>query len=956
MARRIPHVADGVLHAQEQPGAPEIMVDSPAWAAWLEDIATHSFSFEGPSGTFTARKEHRSGSNEEYWSAYRKQGGKLRKVYLGKAKKLTLVRLDEAAAALSRHGDKATASQSPDATSDDGESERGDAATKDPTTLNDHVWDRPRKQDYDGDSRQIALTPPGLKGEGVFTSPSTARGARRLRAAGSAEQRLPNNLPLELSSFVGREEELVDVKRLLENNRLLTLTGSGGCGKTRLALAVAKELVEGFEAGVWLVELAPLADPSLVPQVVASTLGVREQPGHSLTETLSDYLGSKKLLLVLDNCEHLIEACAELAEALLRSCRELRVLATSREALSITGEVAWPVPPLSLPDLRRMPDIESLPQYESARLFVERAVALKPTFALTQRNATAVAQVCYRLDGIPLAIELAAARTRVLSVEEVAERLTDSFALLSAGGRTATFRHKALQATMDWSHELLGREERTLFRRLSVFAGGFSLEAAESACIGEDVERDEVLGLLSRLVDKSLVVAREEGSETRYRLLETVRQYGREKLDGSEEEVEAGRRHADFFRGFAEEAGRELDGPDQGRWLSRLETEHDNLRAALAFSLGEGGDAGSGVRLAAAMWPFWFARGYLSEGRRWLESIISRSDPAAPRARAKALNGAGWLAAYQDNYGAAKAHLEEGLSLYRELGDKEGIASSLVILGSVAAMGQRDDIPLADLVEEAIQLKPELKDRRTLAQLLVLEGRVALARGDLERSVALFEETLALYREARDALGIVMCLTNIGLVTLAQGGYERSLALLREGLYLARELDHKTFVQYCTIGLASVAAYQGHPVRAARLWGAAEGMSETYGAQFSHAGRAAIDYEGRLEIARSQLDEAAWTAAWAEGRAMDSEQAVEYALEQRLAPEPLAVEPHPAGLSARQAEVLRLVATGMTNAEVAEKLFLSSRTVGWHLASIYRKLGLHSRTEATRFAAEHDLL
>jgi ATP/maltotriose-dependent transcriptional regulator MalT len=300
--------------------------------------------------------------------------------------------------------------------------------------------------------------------------------------------------------------------------------------------------------------------------------------------------------------------------------------------------------------------------------------------------------------------------------------------------------------------------------------------------------------------------------------------------------------------------------------------------------------------------------------------------------------------------------IEEGLALYRELGDKEGIASSLVILGSVAAMGQRDDIPLAGLVDEAIQLKPELKDRRTLAQLLVLEGRVALARGDLERSVALWEETLALYREAKDALGIVMCVTNIGLLTLAQGDYERSATLLREGLCLARELDHKTFIQYCTIGLASVAAYQGHPVRAARLWGAAEGMSETYGAQFSHAGRAAIDYEGRLEIARSQLDEAAWTAAWAEGRAMDSEQAVEYALEQRLAPEPLAVEPRPAGLSAREAEVLRLVATGMTNAEVAEKLFLSSRTVGWHLASIYRKLGLHSRTEATRFAAEHDLL
>jgi predicted ATPase len=275
----------------------------------------------------------------------------------------------------------------------------------------------------------------------------------------------PNNLPLELSSFVGREKELAEVKRLLENTRLLTLTGSGGCGKTRLALAAAGELVEDFEDGVWLVDLAPLADPSLVPQAVASSLGVREQPGRSPTETLSDYLGSKKVLLVLDNCEHLIQACAELSEALLRSCPELWVLATSREALSLTGEVAWPVPSLSLPELRRLLDIESLPQYESARLFVERTAAVKPTFALTEQNAPAVAQVCYRLDGIPLAIELAAARTKVLSVEEISERLDDSFRLLAAGSRTAMPRQRTLHATMDWSHELLSREERVIFRR-----------------------------------------------------------------------------------------------------------------------------------------------------------------------------------------------------------------------------------------------------------------------------------------------------------------------------------------------------------------------------------------------------------------------------------------------------------------------------------------------------------
>src|SRR5215210_5399636 len=413
------------------------------------------------------------------------------------------------------------------------------------------------------------MTPPDAGENGISREPPQS--PRRPRAVESTEaepaprtpERPPNNLPLELSSFVGREKELAEVKRLLESTRLLTLTGSGGCGKTRLALAVARELAEGFEDGVWVVELAPLADPTLVPQAVASTLGVREQPGRSLTETLSDYLGSKKVLLVLDNCEHLVEACAELAEALLRSSPELRVLATSREALGITGEVAWLVPSLSLPDLRRLPDIESLPQYEAARLFVERAAAVKPSFTLTEQNAVAVAQVCYRLDGIPLAIELAAARAKVLSVEQIADRLEDSFGLLSAGGRTAMPRHRTLHATMDWSHELLPEEEQILFRRLSVFAGGFTLDAAEAVCAGEELERDEVLESLSHLVDKSLVIMREVGGEGRYRLLETVRQYAREKLSESGEAGQASERHAGYYLALAEEAEPELKGERQ---------------------------------------------------------------------------------------------------------------------------------------------------------------------------------------------------------------------------------------------------------------------------------------------------------------------------------------------------------------------------------------------------------
>jgi ATP/maltotriose-dependent transcriptional regulator MalT len=362
------------------------------------------------------------------------------------------------------------------------------------------------------------------------------------------------------------------------------------------------------------------------------------------------------------------------------------------------------------------------------------------------------------------------------------------------------------------------------------------------------------------------------------------------------------------------------------------------------------------MRLAAALWPFRFARGYVSEGRRWLDSAVSRSGSAANLARAKALNEAGWLAMFQDEYGAAKALIEEGLAFYRQLGDKEGIASSIAYLGFVAVLGQRDDISVATLLEEAKGLKPELSDRRTIAYLLVLEGLIALGRGDLKQAVALNEEALALYREVSDALGVVACLTNLGLVTLAQGGYERSIALLRESLRLAWDLDHKLYVQYGTIGLGGVAASQGWPVRAARLWGVAEGMSETYGTQFPPAVRSLIDYENRVAAARSQLDEAAWTTAWTKGRAMSPEQAVEYALEQDASPEPAAQEHYPAGLSAREVEILRLVANGLTDAEVAKKLFISPRTVNWHLGSIYRKLELHSRTEATRFAVEHGLL
>ncbi len=769
--------------------------------------------------------------------------------------------------------------------------------------------------------------------------------------------RPPDNLPLQLTSFVGREREMAQVRELLEDNRLLTLTGPGGSGKTRLALAVAWGVGQGFEDGVWLVELASLSDPELVPQAVASVLGVRETPGTPLVDSLRIHLGSRGVLLVLDNCEHLVGDCASLAEALLHSCPNLRILATSREALGVSGETIFAVPPLSLPDPRRLPALESLPHYEATRLFVERAKAARHEFSLTEGNAMAVAQVCYRLDGIPLAIELAAARIRVLSAEQISSRLDDSFRLLTGGGRSALAHQRTLRTAMDWSHELLSEEEKVLFRRLSVFAGGFTLEAAEAVGEGEGIEGAEVLDLLSTLVDKSLVVVEEGDEEARYRLLETVRQYGREKLEESEEAERVRRRHANYYLALAEEAERGLSGSDQAPWLARLETEHDNLRAALRWSLG-GGEAEPGLGLAAALWSFWYTRGHLSEGRRWLESAVFENGRLRTRTKARALGGAGYIALFQGQYEAANRFLERGLALYRELEDKEGIASSLIYLGFVAVLGERDLETVPALYAEAVGLGPEIEDRRVAANLLLFQGLVAINQGEYEQATALHEEALAIFREIRDIQGMGHCLNNLALRAVVEGDYDGASLLIWENLRIARESDYKLGIQYSLLGLGLVAAAREEPTRAARLWGAVEAMEEAFGITITPLARSHTDYEVHLAASRSQLDEAAWGAAWAEGRAMTLEQAVDYALEPPETPDEAEEAPpaHPAGLSAREVEVLKLVAQGMTDSQIAGELYISPRTVNAHLRSVYHKIGSSTRAEATRFALEHDLL
>ena len=802
------------------------------------------------------------------------------------------------------------------------------------------------------------MTPPGAGENGISPEPPKSPG--RLRAVVSAEaqtaprasERPPNNLPLEVSSFVGRQDEVAEVGRLLWNNRLITLTGPGGCGKTRLALAAAGDSVGRFRDGVWLAELAPVADPALVGRVVGSALGAHDRPGRPMADALSEHLGNRQVLLLLDNCEHLVEACAEIAEWLLRSCPGLRVLATSREALGVVGEVARPVPPLSLPDLRRLPDIGGLTLYGAARLFVERAAAVSPAFELTERNASAVARVCYQLDGIPLAIELAAARAKVLTVEEISARLDDCFGLLVAGGRTAMPRHKTLHATMDWSHDLLSGPERALFRRLSVFAGGFSLDAAESVCAQEDLERDEVLGLLSHLVDKSLVTAQETGGKTRYRLLETIRQYGLEKLRGSADEAEVRRRHAAYFVGLAEWAEPKLSGPEQVGRLDELERENGNLRVVMGWALAEG-EAGIVARLGWALRRFWLLHGHQGEGRRWMEAQLERDAPPSLRSRVAVV--AALMSHAQGDYQACEGYAPEGLALARQVGDEPCAAYALTLMG-LSQMRRGNVEGATARFEESLPLLRRSGEEQTVPLVLVWLGSTSLVDGDRGRAARMFGEALARARQRGDRLGTNIALYSLAQIALSEASYAKAESMLAEGLASSRQMGDQANLSYFLEGLAVVAGARGEARRSARMLGAAQGSMEEAGATvYNYYMPDRALYERTLAAARARLDEAAWTAAWEEGRAMTAEQAVEHAVVEEI-PGPTASETYPAGLSAREAEVLRLVAAGMTNAEVAGDLFLSSRTVDWHVGSIYRKLGLHSRAEAARFAAEHGLL
>ncbi|MGH3086497.1 MAG: response regulator [Rubrobacteraceae bacterium] len=763
-----------------------------------------------------------------------------------------------------------------------------------------------------------------------------------------------HNLPNAHSSFVGREREMLEIKRLLSMTQLLTLTGTGGSGKTRLALEVARDLVGAYPDGVWLAELAPIADPALVPQAVAKALDVGEQPGRPLADTLSDALRRRRTLIILDNCEHLADASARLVDMLLEACPGLRILATSREALGVAGEVNWLALPLTAPDEGRLPPVGDLARYEAVRLFLERTRSRLPAFELTAENAGAVVEACRKLEGIPLAIELASARVATLAVEQVAERLNDSLKLLTLGGRTADPRHQTMRATLDWSHDLLDEAERKLLRRLSVFAGGWTLEAAES--VGAE-GRDDEMDLLGRLVEKSLVVAEAKAEGVmRYRMLEPIRQYAREKLEESGELEQVRGRHARRYLALGEAAEPELIRAGQLAWLERLETEYGNLRAALDWCLGEEGSgerAETGLRLAGALGRFWSTQGP-GEGRRWLERGIAKSGASSKPLRAKALVEAGFIAVYQGDPGCM-ALLDESLALYKELGDRSGTAIAISHLGHAVAHLE-DHERIRTLREEAEALLTEPLDKRGAAHLLLFLGIVAQSERDHEQVIVRMEEALALFREFGDLRGAAMSLTTLGMDALERKDAARAAEAFTEDLRLLRELKDKVGIVYGLLGIAAGDTLRGGSGRAARFFGAAEILREEIGHPPLPLERAHYDYESYVAAARAGLDEESFNEAWSEGRAMSAEQAIEYALgtgkaarAERADFAGAGFKPARAGtpdtLTRREREVALLAARNLTNRRIAEELSISEHTVANHLRKILDKLGLRSRAQ-----------
>ena len=665
----------------------------------------------------------------------------------------------------------------------------------------------------------------------------------------------PNNLPVQLTTFIGRENEIAELKQELEVHHLVTLTGSGGTGKTRLSLQVAADLLDHFNHGVWFVELAPLTDPDLIPQTILSTIGISEQPNKTPLEILKEYLHEKKLLIVLDNCEHLIEASAQVTNALLNAAPGLKVLASSREALGVKGEVSYPVPSLSLPDVKHLPTIEQLSQYEAVRLFIDRALLVAPHFVVDKDNAPFIAQICYRLDGIPLAIELAAARIKMMSIEQISQRLDDRFRLLTGGARTALPRQQTLRALIDWSYDLLTENEGLLLRRLSVFAGGWTLEAAEDVCLGDGLESYDILDLLTQLVNKSLVVVMEgsQSGETRYRMLETIRQYAREKLleTGGTEIVRD--RHLAYFVKLAQQAEPELYRSNQVFWLNKLDDEIDNIRMAVEWALVS--DVESGLRIAAIPWRFWQGRSYLQEVGDWLKQLLEQYK-ATNVLHAQALAVHSICTVRHGDFFETIKLAKQSLQMAQTVSDKQTEALSLSFLGIFTLLQGRagDGTPI---LEQALAIYRSLGDK--IGQADTTEW-LSINNNDMERAIAYAKESLALTREMGDLSGMVSRLCTLARLTFWKGDFTSPFRWLEEALPISRQLGDQALEVGALYTYGSFAYWRGDYPQAIAYFEEANLLSEKIGDHYHslwvHVYMAyAVLRQGEIQQAREMFSE-----------------------------------------------------------------------------------------------------
>jgi non-specific serine/threonine protein kinase len=753
------------------------------------------------------------------------------------------------------------------------------------------------------------------------------------------------NLPAELTSFIGRRRERAEIKRVLADSRLVTLTGFGGVGKTRLALRAGADLLRAFRDGVWFVELATLNNPALLPNTVAKTVGLRAQASGAVMDALVDHLASRSVLLVLDNCEHLIDAAAALAETLLRACPDLHVLATSREPLGIGGETILSVAPLAVPAQDKS-SAGDLPDYEAVGLFVDRARSANPKLVVNDSHRELITKICRRLDGIPLAIELAAVRLRGLSPTELLDRLANHFHLLNAGSRGAPDRQRTLRGCIDWSYQLCTPAERRLWAQASLFTGGFEIDAVEYVC-GDETSGDELLDTLLSLVDKSILTSTEHSGRMRYRMLEVIRHYGEERLRETDQWTSLRRRHRDFYAGLAARSESEWIGSGQRSWIERMRREHPNLQAALDFCLSEPGEAEAGLDIAANIREHWIGLGALGEGAHWFERLLA-ADSISPRSRARALRTAAWLSVLSGDLVTAQPLIEKGTALARDL-DERTQALMRQVAGMHALFNGDLRKAVADSEDDLALFRAAGDHTQEVSSLIMLQMAHGYA-GDTEQALAWHAACLELTERTGDTWFRSYAMWHAGVIHLRRGDAARASEILRESLRMKRGLIDEVGVAVCIDTLASATA-KVDPRRAAMLLGAAAARWEAMGSPVTGipwVGPPHDEAEARL---RAALGDAVFEVAYQQGAELDFDESLDFALDEKdEVPKPgkeAAANP----LTRRESEVAALVTRGLSNKEIASALVIAQRTAETHVEHILTKLGFTSRAQIAAWMA-----